>query len=52
VYSTHKKALKAAVHQLEDDIVDQRRKVAFGKVVLHDMECILEDYKRDLKAEK
>lgn len=52
VYSTHKKALKAAIKQLESDLVDKRREVARDKVVLHDMECILENYKRDLKAEK
>ena len=52
VYRTHKEALKAAIKQLESDLVDKRREVARGKVVLHDMECILENYKRDLKAEK
>lgn len=52
VYSTYEKALKAAVEQLEDDIVDQRRQVALGEVVLHDMGCILENYKNELKTKK
>ena len=49
VFSTREKALKEAVRQLEDDVVDQRRKVAMGKLVLHDMECMLESYKNELK---
>ena len=49
VYGTYEKALKAAVQQLEDDIVDQRRRVALEKGVLHDMECILENYKNEAK---
>ena len=52
VYKTRKDAMKAAVKQLEDDIVDQRRSVAMGKLVLHDMECILESYKNELKTKK
>ena len=52
VYSTYKKALKAAVQQLEDDIVDQRRRAAREKVVLHDMECILEMYKMNWKQNR
>lgn len=50
VYSTYEEALKAAVQQLEDDVVDQRRRAAREKVVLHDMECILEMYKNELET--
>lgn len=49
VYRTHKDAVKAAIKQLEDDIVDQRRQVATSKLVLHDMECILESYKNEIE---
>ena len=50
VYSTYKKALKAAVQQLEDDVVNQRRKAALEKAVLHDMVRILEMYKNELET--
>lgn len=48
-YETREAAMKAAVERLPAEIDDERRGIEIAKVRLHDMECMLTYYKKELK---
>lgn len=49
VYETREAAMRAAVERLPVEIDNERRDIEMAKVRLHDMECMLTYYKKELK---